>query len=111
MSEMIRATYAIASNDLPRASCPDCERNECGVKKTRYENSKTGGFMATVDTIKKVGSRGIITIDVPSANISTVYGLLLSIAGEISCLKILKSIELLDFDLPKALADRLPGPA
>jgi ribulose-bisphosphate carboxylase large chain len=111
MSEMIRATYAIVSSDLPRAAALIAREMSVGVKKTRYENIKTGGFMATVDTIKKAGSRGIITIDVPSANISTIYGLLLSIAGEISCLKILKSIELLDFEVSPALADRLPGPA
>ena len=56
---MIRATYAIASNDLPRAAALIAREMSVGVKKTRYENSKTGGFMATVDTIKKVGSRGV----------------------------------------------------
>ncbi len=111
MSETIRATYAIRSNDLPRAAALIAREMSVGVKKTRYENAKTGGFMAQVDEIKKDGSRGIITIDVPCSNISTIYGLLLSIAGEISCLKILKSIELVDFELPSTLADRLPGPA
>jgi ribulose-bisphosphate carboxylase large chain len=109
-TESIKATYTIRSNDVSRAASLIAREMSLGVKKTSYETKGTDNFAAKA-VIKKQGKKeAIIEIMVPSQRISSAYGLVLSIAGEISCLNILKSIELSDFDLPVTLLSRLPGP-
>lgn len=109
-TEVIRATYTITSSDIKKAAGLVAREMSLGVKKTHYENRSTQGFEARVEEVSVSANKAVLSIDVPCQNISSVYGLLLSIAGEISCLNILRSIELTDFVPPSPLADRLPGP-
>jgi ribulose-bisphosphate carboxylase large chain len=109
-TELIKATYTIRSNDVERAANLIAREMSLGVKKTTYETKGTDTFAAKA-TIKKQGKKeAVVEIMVPSQRISSAYGLVLSIAGEISCLNILKSIELTDFEAPSSLLARLPGP-
>jgi ribulose-bisphosphate carboxylase large chain len=109
-TELIKATYTIRSNDVPRAASLIAREMSLGVKQTSYETRGTDTFAAKA-IIKKQGKKeAVIEIMVPSQRISSAYGLMLSIAGEISCLNILKSIELTDFEAPAPLLSRLPGP-
>ncbi len=108
--EIIRATYTITASDIPKAAALIAREMSLGVKKTHYENQSTKGFEARVEGVSDRSRKAVLTIDVPCQNISSVYGLLLSIAGEISCLNVLKTIELTDFSPPDPMADRLPGP-
>ena len=109
--EIIRATYTITSGDIRKAAALVAREMSLGVKKTHFENRSTEGFEARVEDVREGPGKAVLSIDVPCQNIASVYGLLLSIAGEISCLNILKTIELTDFLPPSSLVDRLPGPA
>jgi|UniRef100_A0A7C3QWG0 ribulose-bisphosphate carboxylase large chain len=111
--EIIRATYTITSGDIRKAASLVAREMSLGVKKTHFENRSTEGFEARVGDVREAAGKAgkaVLSIDVPCQNIASLYGLLLSIAGEISCLNILKTIELTDFVLPSSLVDRLPGP-
>ncbi|MHB8421164.1 MAG: RuBisCO large subunit C-terminal-like domain-containing protein [Leptospirales bacterium] len=109
--EIIRATYTITASDIPKAASLVAREMSLGIKKTHYENRSTQGFEARVEGVSDRSRKAVLTIDVPCQNISSVYGLLLSIAGEISCLNILKTIELTDFSPPDSMVDRFPGPS
>lgn len=109
-TELIKATYTIRSADVERAANLIAREMSLGVKKTSYETKGTDSFAARA-SIRKTGKKeATIEIMVPSQRIASAYGLVLSIAGEISCLNILKSIELTDFETPSPLLERLPGP-
>ncbi len=108
--ELIKTTYTIRSADVPKAAALIAREMSLGVKKTSYETAGTESFAAKPFTVKEGKKKAVIEIMVPSQRISSGYGLVLSIAGEISCLNILKSIELTDFDPPAKLLSRLPGP-
>lgn len=110
VQETIRAIYTISSKDTDKAAELIAREMSLGVKKTSYENQKTASFAAMVTQKKERKNRASIEIHVPSQGISSAYGLVLSIAGEISSLKILNSIELTDFTPPQSLLERLPGP-
>lgn len=109
--EIIRATYTITASDIQKAAALVAREMSLGIKKTHYENQSTEGFEAKVEGVSDRSRKAVLTIDVPCQNISSVYGLLLSIAGEISCLNILKTIELTDFSLPDKMVERFPGPS
>jgi ribulose-bisphosphate carboxylase large chain len=65
---------------------------------------------ASVKAIRRSRNAATVKIDVASEAIDSAYGLLLSIAGEISCLGDLDAIQLADFDIPLRLAGSLGGP-
>jgi ribulose-bisphosphate carboxylase large chain len=108
--EIIKTTYTIRSSDVPKASALIAREMSLGVKKTSYETAGTESFAAKPLKVKEGKKKSIVEIMVPSQRISSAYGLVLSIAGEISCLNILKSIELTDFEPSPDLLSRLPGP-
>ena len=109
-TETIRATYTICSEDIEKACLLVAREMSVGVKKTSYESARSESFEAHARVISQGNDAATIEIEVPSQRIFSAYGLVLSIAGEISCLNILKSIELTDFEAPEALLSRLPGP-
>ena len=108
--EIIKTTYTIRSGDVPKAAALIAREMSLGVKKTSYETAGTESFEAKPMKVKEGRKKAIVEIMVPSQRISSAYGLVLSIAGEISCLNILKSIELTDFEPSPDLLSRLPGP-
>ena len=108
--ELIKATYTIRSSEVQKAAALIAREMSLGVKKTSYETKGTDSFAAKPLIISEGKKNAVIEIMVPSQRISSGYGLVLSIAGEISCLNILKSIQLSDFDPPTPLLSRLPGP-
>jgi len=109
-TELIRTTYTIRTDDIPRAANLIAREMSLGVKKTSYETAQTESFAARPAILKSGKGKATVEIMVPSQRIASAYGLVLSIAGEISCLNILKSIELTDFHPPETLLSRFPGP-
>jgi ribulose-bisphosphate carboxylase large chain len=109
-TETIRATYTISSRDPEKACRLIAREMSVGIKKTGYESSGSDSFEAHARIIDQGKRVATIEIDVPSQRIFSAYGLVLSIAGEISCLNIIKSIELNDFEAPDSLLSRFPGP-
>ena len=109
-SELIRTIYTIRTDDPTRAANLIAREMSLGVKKTSYETAQTDRFAARPTILKSGKNKVTVEIMVPSQRIASAYGLVLSIAGEISCLNILKSIELTDFHPPDSLLSRFPGP-
>lgn len=108
--EKIRVKYEISAKDIKKAARLVAREQSLGVRVTQYENSDVKAMEASVAKIKKGWGRGRITIEIPSGHIKTAYGLILSIAGEISCLNSLRTIQLVDFKIPPRLAQVLGGP-
>ncbi|MHB8369795.1 MAG: RuBisCO large subunit C-terminal-like domain-containing protein [Leptospirales bacterium] len=108
--ETIRATYTISSENPEKACHLVAREMSVGIKKTDYESSESESFEAHARILEQGKRFATIEIEVPSRRISSAYGLVLSIAGEISCLNILNSIELTDFEAPDSLLSRFPGP-
>jgi ribulose-bisphosphate carboxylase large chain len=108
--ETIRVHYEIAATDVKRAAQLVAREQSLGVRVTQYEHRRVKAMEAAVTTIRRSKTRGRVTIDVVSEPIQSAYGLILSIAGEISCLNALRSIQLVDFELPPRLARTLGGP-
>jgi ribulose-bisphosphate carboxylase large chain len=108
--ETIRVQYEIASDNLKRAARMVAREQSLGVRVTQYEHTRVKAMEASVKTIRRDKNRGLVSIDVVSEPIETAYGLILSIAGEISCLNAMRSIQLADFELPARLARKLGGP-
>ena len=109
-TETIRATYTISSRNLEKACRLVAREMSVGIKKTDYESSRSESFEAHARIVEQGKRFATIEIEVPSRRIFSAYGLVLSIAGEISCLNILESIELTDFEAPDSLLSRFPGP-
>ncbi|MGC8528966.1 MAG: RuBisCO large subunit C-terminal-like domain-containing protein [Leptospirillia bacterium] len=109
-TEIIRATYTISSSDPEKACRLIAREMSVGIKKTDYESSGSQSFEAHARILEQGKWSARIQIEVPSQRIFSAYGLVLSIAGEISCLNILRSIELVDFEAPESLLSRFPGP-
>ncbi|MHB1286388.1 MAG: RuBisCO large subunit C-terminal-like domain-containing protein [Leptospirales bacterium] len=109
-TETIRATYSISSRNLEKACRLVAREMSVGIKKTDYESSRSESFEAHARIIEQGKRIATIEVEIPSRRIFSAYGLVLSIAGEISCLNILKSIELTDFEAPDSLFSRFPGP-
>jgi ribulose-bisphosphate carboxylase large chain len=108
--ETIRAHYEIAAKDVARAARLIAREQSLGVRVTQYEHQRVKAMEAAVTTIRRGRNRARVTIDVVSEPIQSAYGLILSIAGEISCLNAMRTIQLVDFDLPPRLAKTLGGP-
>jgi ribulose 1,5-bisphosphate carboxylase large subunit-like protein len=108
--ETIRVQYEIVSDNLKRAARLVAREQSLGVRVTQYEHRRVKAMEAAVKTIRREKNRGRVAIDVVSDPIETAYGLILSIAGEISCLNAMRSIELADFELPSRLTRILGGP-
>ena len=108
--EIIRAHYELTARDLAKAGRLVAREQSLGVRVTQYEHERVKAMEAAVTTIRRSKTRGRVTIDVVSDPIQSAYGLLLSIAGEISCLNVMQSLQLADFELPPRLAKVLGGP-
>ena len=108
--ETIRVQYEITAHDLKRAARLVAREQSLGIRVTQYEHQRVKAMEAAVTTIRRNKTRGLITIDVVSKPIQSAYGLILSIAGEISCLNTMRSIQLVDFEIPLRLARTLGGP-
>lgn len=108
--ETIQVTYEIRARDIKRAARLVAREQSLGVKVTSYETGAVKRFEAAVKAIRRSRNAAKVTIDVASEAIDSAYGLILSIAGEISCLADLNAIQLADFEIPGRLARRLGGP-
>ena len=108
--ETIRAQYEITAKDVARAARLVAREQSLGVRETQYEHRRVKAMEASVTTIRRGRNRALVTIDVVSEPIQSAYGLILSIAGEISCLNAMRTIQLVDFELPLRLAKTLGGP-
>ncbi|HEY5648344.1 MAG TPA: RuBisCO large subunit C-terminal-like domain-containing protein [Nitrospiria bacterium] len=108
--EKIRVKYEINAKDVKRAARLVAREQSLGVRVTQYENPDVKAREASVVKIRKRWGRAVITIEVPSEHIKTAYGLILSIAGEISCLNALRTIQLVDFKIPPRLSQVFGGP-
>jgi ribulose-bisphosphate carboxylase large chain len=108
--ETIRVHYDIAARDVARAARLIAREQSLGVRVTQYEHERVKAMEAAVTTVRRGKQRARVTIDVVSEPIQSAYGLILSIAGEISCLNAMRTIQLVDFDLPPRLAKTLGGP-
>ncbi len=108
--ETIRARYRIVANDIDRAAWLVAREQSLGVRVTPFESNNVKRLEASVVSVRPNGKAADVEIDVASENIASAYGLVLSIAGEISCLGALKSIQLTDFEIPERLAKVLGGP-
>ncbi len=108
--ETIRVHYDIAAKDVARAARLIAREQSLGVRVTQYEHERVKAMEASVALVRRGKQRARVTIDVVSEPIQSAYGLILSIAGEISCLNVMRTIQLVDFELPKRLAKTLGGP-
>ncbi|HUJ80175.1 MAG TPA: RuBisCO large subunit C-terminal-like domain-containing protein [Nitrospiria bacterium] len=108
--ETIRVHYDIAAKDVKRAARLVAREQSLGVRVTQYEHQRVKAMEAAVTTIRRGRNRALVAIDVVSEPIESAYGLILSIAGEISCLNAMRTIQLVDFELPSRLAGILGGP-
>ena len=108
--ETIRVQYEIEAGDVKRAARLVAREQSLGVRVTQYEHRRVKAMEASVTTIRRGRNRALVTIHVVSEPIESAYGLILSIAGEISCLNAMRTIQLVDFDLPPRLAKILGGP-
>jgi len=108
--ETIRVQYEIEAGDVKRAARLVAREQSLGVRVTQYEHQRVKAMEASVTTIRRGRNRALVTIHVVSEPIESAYGLILSIAGEISCLNAMRTIQLVDFDLPPRLAKILGGP-
>lgn len=108
--ETIRVQYEIEARDVKRAARLVAREQSLGVRVTQYEHQRVKAMEASVHTIRRGKQRARVLIDVVSEPITSAYGLILSIAGEISCLNVLRAIQLVDFELPPRLAPILGGP-
>jgi len=108
--ETIRVQYEIEARDVNRAARLVAREQSLGVRVTQYEHDRVKAMEAAVTTIRRGKHRARVTIDVVSEPIESAYGLILSIAGEISCLNAMRTIQLVDFQVPPRLAKILGGP-
>ncbi|MEW6325044.1 MAG: RuBisCO large subunit C-terminal-like domain-containing protein [Nitrospirota bacterium] len=108
--ETIRVQYDIAAADVARAARLVAREQSLGVRVTQYEHKRVKAMEAAVTMVRRGKQRARVTIDVVSEPIQSAYGLILSIAGEISCLNALRTIQLVDFELPPRLTRLLGGP-
>jgi len=108
--ETIQVSYKIRAKDIKRAARLVAREQSLGVKVTAYETGAVKRLEASVKTIRRGRQSADVMIEVASEAIDSAYGLILSIAGEISCLGELDAIELADFEIPERLARRLGGP-
>jgi ribulose-bisphosphate carboxylase large chain len=108
--ETIQVSYKIRARDIKRAARLVAREQSLGVKVTSYETDAVKRLEAAVKTIRRSRQAADVTIEVASEAIDSAYGLILSIAGEISCLGELSAIQLADFEIPERLARRLGGP-
>jgi len=108
--ETIRVQYEIEARDVARAARLIAREQSLGVRVTQYEHRRVKAMEASVRTIRRGRHRALVTIHVVSDPIESSYGLILSIAGEISCLNAMRTLQLVDFDLPPRLSRLLGGP-
>jgi ribulose-bisphosphate carboxylase large chain len=108
--ETIRVQYDIEARDVKRAARLIAREQSLGVRVTQYEHDRVKAMEAAVTTIRRGKHRARVTIDVVSEPIESAYGLILSIAGEISCLNAMRTLQLVDFELPPRLSRLLGGP-
>ncbi|MBI3622391.1 MAG: ribulose 1,5-bisphosphate carboxylase large subunit [Nitrospirae bacterium] len=110
MMETIRVQYEIEARDVKRAARLVAREQSLGVRVTQYEHQRVKAMEASVTTIRRGRGRALVAIDVVSEPIESAYGLILSIAGEISCLNAMRAIQLVDFEVPPRLSRLLGGP-
>jgi ribulose-bisphosphate carboxylase large chain len=108
--ETIRVQYEIEARDVKRAARLVAREQSLGVRVTQYEHQRVKAMEASVTTIRRGRGRALVAIDVVSEPIESAYGLILSIAGEISCLNAMRAIQLVDFEVPPRLSRLLGGP-
>jgi ribulose-bisphosphate carboxylase large chain len=110
LMETIRVQYEIEAADVKRAARLIAREQSLGVRVTQYEHQRVKAMEASVTTIRRGRHRALVTIHVVSEPIESAYGLILSIAGEISCLNAMRTLQLVDFELPPRLSRLLGGP-
>ena len=82
--ETIQVTYEIRARDIERAARLVAREQSLGVKVTSYETGAVKRLEAAVKAIQRGRHAASVKIDVASEAIDSAYGLILSIAGEIS---------------------------